>query len=586
MKPGGPKVWPGWLGPLVVAVCGVAMAAWTWGTWPDPLVDFGRELYVPWRLAEGELLFGDIAWFNGPLSPTFNGLLFSIFGAGLSTLVWANLVLLSIAVALVWRLCVRMGDRLSATIACLLFLLVFAFGQLVGIANYNWICPYSHEATHGVLLALAALACLDTWRGERALAWVAGAGVLCGLAFLTKAETFLAAFAGCATALIAFLWSAPRARVPATLGTFALGLAVPVALAFALLATDLPGDVAWRGVLGSWPSVLEGRVSELAFYRAGMGLDLPGQRLAELGLWALGWCALLGAAYGLDARVRGPKLVALAMVLVVGALWVVRARIPWSDALRPLPLFVLIIGGYALVAVLRRKTDGTVLAFAVLSLALLGKMILHARAMNYGFTLAMPATMLVTVWIVARLPRWLDDRGARGNLVRGVACAMLLFGASEYVRTTAAFLARKTTVVGEGRDAFRADLRGGFVNETLAVVGGSGANSMLVLPEGVMLNYLARIPNPTPYINFMPPEEILFGEDRWLGALESTPPQVLCVVHKDTSEYGFPLFGQDYARGLGAWMGANYREITTLGQPPLRPGTLFGIRIMALGKQP
>jgi hypothetical protein len=60
--------WHAWVGPLLLIGTGAAMVWWTWGAWPDPLVDFGRELYVPWRLAQGGRLFTDIAWFSGPLS--------------------------------------------------------------------------------------------------------------------------------------------------------------------------------------------------------------------------------------------------------------------------------------------------------------------------------------------------------------------------------------------------------------------------------------------------------------------------------------------------------------------------------------
>ena len=43
-------------------------AVLSWRTWPDILVDFGQELYVPWRLTQGEALYRDIAWVGGPLS--------------------------------------------------------------------------------------------------------------------------------------------------------------------------------------------------------------------------------------------------------------------------------------------------------------------------------------------------------------------------------------------------------------------------------------------------------------------------------------------------------------------------------------
>ena len=58
----------------------------SWGAWPDVMVDFGRELYVPWRITLGEVLYRDLEWFNGPLSQYVNALWFRLFGVGAWTL--------------------------------------------------------------------------------------------------------------------------------------------------------------------------------------------------------------------------------------------------------------------------------------------------------------------------------------------------------------------------------------------------------------------------------------------------------------------------------------------------------------------
>ena len=50
------------LGVMAVVAAALGMLFWSWGTWPHPYVDFGRELYVPWRLSEGEVLYRDLAW--------------------------------------------------------------------------------------------------------------------------------------------------------------------------------------------------------------------------------------------------------------------------------------------------------------------------------------------------------------------------------------------------------------------------------------------------------------------------------------------------------------------------------------------
>ena len=49
---------------------GLVMLAWTWRTWPDPLVDYGREAYLAWQVAKGKTLYVDVAHFNGPRRST------------------------------------------------------------------------------------------------------------------------------------------------------------------------------------------------------------------------------------------------------------------------------------------------------------------------------------------------------------------------------------------------------------------------------------------------------------------------------------------------------------------------------------
>ena len=85
-------------------------------------MDFGQQLYIPWRLASGERLYRDIALLHGPLSQHVNAILFKIFGASFTVLIFANLVVLAVITALVYRFFQATADRLTATTACLLLL--------------------------------------------------------------------------------------------------------------------------------------------------------------------------------------------------------------------------------------------------------------------------------------------------------------------------------------------------------------------------------------------------------------------------------------------------------------------------------
>jgi hypothetical protein len=586
---------------LALALAGAALFLWTWGTWPDVMVDFGREAYAAWQIAEGRALYRDVAWFNGPLSPHVNALAFRVFGASLWTLFLVNAVLLALLTALLHGSLSRASDRLSATVACLVLFGVFGFGQLVGIGNYNWIAPYSHELTHGVLLGVAAIAALQRWQGRRGAGWLALSGLCLGLSFLTKAEVFVAALGGTATALALLLLREPLARRQAGVlaPLFGFSALLPVAAAWALLGARLGPSEALRGVLGSWPWVIGGQVGDLAFYRWGAGLDAPLEHVRQMAVASAGWAlALLPAllATFLARRLRAPsRVLALAVFTAEGLALLAVPESAWLHAARPLPLFLLaILAAFAALLWRRRRemapraTLGAIeLALAVFALLLLGKMGLNARVQHYGFALAMPATLVVTVALIGWIPSLLDRRGAHGTLFRAAALALLAVGVARHLQRSARFLETKTATVASGADAFKSDpIRGPMVGAALAEIRRRlpEQGTLAVLPEGVMLNFLARRANPTPFVNFMPPELAMFGEPAILSALRANPPDFVVLAHKDTSEYGFPFFGRDYGRDLYTWVRSNYTPRWQLGYPhgaePLQSGTVFALQLL------
>ncbi len=573
----------------VLLLTGAAMAALTWRGWPDPFVDFGRELYVPWRLAEGDRLYTDVAWFNGPLSPYVNALLFRLFGPGLMVLAAANAVVLAAVVAMLTALTARISDRTTALAAGLLFLLVFGFGQYVGIANYNWISPYSHDLTHGIALALAAVWALDHWRRTGARLAPALSGLALGLCFLTKPETFLAGAAGC----LALLAGPLRRREPETMAWMGAALLPPVVSALAL---GLPGT------LGAWPSVMAGEVARLPFYRAGLGFDDPMLRLEETLLWGAVWGVGLFvpvSAAWLARETRSRWAPVLAFAVTAAILLAAGEAVPWTESLRPLQLGLLVV--VAALAVPSARGAGnargseaagepdedaveppTALALAVLALVLLTKMALNVRVGHYGFGLAAPAAVVMLVALLRWLPDLLDRRGVRGDVVRASVLGLLVVFCIAQVRTTAAWMDRKTERVGEGRDAFRADVRGAWIRMAAEHVREAGYGSIAVVPEGVLINYLARVPNPTPYVNFMPPEEILFGGAAWAAAFRAAPPDAIVIVPKDTSEFGRGPFGFGYGQELAAWIRETYVPEASLGVE----GYTFEVRVLVRRNPP
>jgi hypothetical protein len=588
----------------VLALLGAVMLAWTWGTWPNAYVDFGRELYVPWRLAEGEVLYRDIAWFNGPLSAYRGALLFSVFGESLRVLVLANLLDVAVLAFVVHALVLRVGDRLAAVSATGVFLALFAFNRVDAIGNDNYLTPYSHEITHGLVLALLALFAFSALR-DRPLLRASVVGGLIGLVALTKPEPFLAAVAalGCAVGLEIYRGRHAAADGPPHLvvaACFGGGLIAPGLVSFALLSLAMPAADALSGTLGAWPAVFQSDVTSQYFYRATLGVvdfRKNGTRLLQ---WTLAYGAVVLPVTLITLRIRpvpgslfftsgnwmtftGVFFAAAFAVPFLGSL----LDATWPEVLRPLPLVIGgLAAGSAIVAMRAKDEAGDPIlrtALLVLATVLLAKVALQVRLDQYGFALALPATLLLVTASICWLPRWIGQRGGDMGIARtafvgvttGVAIAMLPI--------TAMRIDERPDPLGRGADTFRAESRTAAVlGPLLAALEEKDADdTVAVLPEGVMLNYLARRVNPTGHINFMPPEFLIFGEEQMLAAFHDAPPDWIVITHKDTREYGVGFFGRGYGRKLYAWVQANYEPVESFGDAPLQAGSHFGAELLA-----
>lgn len=562
------------LGALAVAFAAALMALWTWRRWADPLVDFGGEAYLAWRLAEGDVLYRDLANFIGPLASYTQALWMQLFGVSLTTVAVAGLAQLALVLVLLHRLCTRLANPFAASAACVSFTVLCAFALHSGAGNYNFIWPYSQDLPLAFALSLIAFECAHAWLQQPRSALALGVGACLGLVVLTKVETTVAL--GCG--LLALFAAAPqplRAKLPHALLALA-GAAAPFALAVGLLTLAMPFDQALRGALGSWPHALRGEAGDFPLYRIAMGLEPLGFHLGRIAAWSAG-TTLCVALIAWSAR-RFGRAAALALGFTVGALAV--AALELKDALYPLSLYSL--AALVLAVRARAHSPGGALrvGWCAFALLLLLRMALNGRVEFYGFVLAAPGLVLLVLALLDWLP---SHFGASAGAVRaGLAplVAALLIG---NLLAMAQGRRWNTLELGAGADRLLVSPRGQFLPEALTWVDEHcpERGTLLVLPEGALLNYLARRRGPTRHFNFMPPELVMFGEQAMLAELAASPPDVILLVHRDTTEYGLPYFGRDYGQALMEWVKSNYRasKLWSLDprERPFEPGTRHAV---------
>jgi hypothetical protein len=590
---------PRWAPSAIIAVTTLLMLVWTWGRWPDLLIDFSRDLYVASQLAHGKVLYRDIAFFTGPLSPYINATWLRVFGASFHALVGLNIIIFVGFLWLLFELLREIGSRLAATVGSVFFVTTFGLAHLVPMGNYNFICPYSHDMVHGIVLGFGAVYGLA--RFARSHSWKAAwaTGILLGLVQLTRAEVSLPVVAACVCGVLVLALRDPAVRplrLRLALAVVGPAIAIPAFLLF-VLAAAMPWGTAARGVLGSWGWIFDSSVSGMSFYQEGMGLDDWTGNLARMLAWSAIYTGVLLPLVLFAVRTRPEQRVRNRVLLATSALASIVIILGWrhtapADLARPLPVLVAILGVILLIKIrkLPLQVAGSPLRaanlmFVVLAFGFLGKILLNARFVHYGFVFAVPAAMLAVLSLVDWVPAWISARSGNGATFRW-ACISLLAGlVGVFLQLSGTFLARKSTPVGEGSNAFIADARGEQLNAVLAFLAREvpAGQSLAAVPEGAMINILSGRSNPGFCLNLMPPEIATLGESRVLSDLEKSPPDVIVVDLDRIGPDGLWFRRETFAPNIANWILGHYQLVARFESPPTQ---MMRIRLGVLRHQP
>jgi len=171
------------------------------------------------------------------------------------------------------------------------------------------------------------------------------------------------------------------------------------------------------------------------------------------------------------------------------------------------------------------------------------------------------------------VPRVIDARGGYGMIFRAAWLGPVVVFVGLSLNTDHQFFAAKTFRVAEGVDTlYTYPPYGESVRATLDEIRAREKpdETLLVVPEGVMLNYLARRRAPTPYFNFMPPELIMFGEETIVSALRQHPPDLLVWAPRSMPEYGYEGLGRGYGTRLYHWIKQDFHTISDPSAPQRR----------------
>jgi len=556
----------------------------TWGAWGNLTIDSGHEMYVPWMMTRGKVLYRDMWYMYGPGAPYLNYFWFRMFGARLEVLYWAgSLSALGSAIFLYLS-----GRRLSA------WLLGWAAGAVVVLEAFepSLFCfplPYSFAAVYGSLVGCAFLwLVLSAARSEH-WGWEFAAATVAALAMEVKPE-FGAACYGTLALLMAGRSVQRRSWKPLVRG---VALSLP---GVAVCALTVAWMISIRGVefithqnLENWPtSYFMTAYSKLWLERNGFTLA-PGA-FYDAALRTAPLIGVAAAAYALlwwrrtDRRAQWLRAL---LCMAVALDFVARGYLPlnWREfrevVLTPIAFprdMVLYVAAGAAAVWWRfwRRPEARdhlaiplVLSFApLLAFRVLMKMYAVEYPIFYNGPVVLGFLLLLS-WMIPRRG-WPKRRILAGQTAICACCLAVVFFAARYSESvTRAYV---PLVTARGTVRTMPDLASNyaaaieFMQEKAAL-----GESVISIPEDTSLYFLSGTPCPLRFYLFTPgvvePGRV---EQEVIRNIEAQHIRYLLWSNRVFPEFGTPIFGEDFNREIGAYLRSHYHPVRRL--LPVRPG--------------
>lgn len=523
------------------------------GKWCDAVVDVGSEWIYADTLARGGLLYRDVVYWFGPITPYFEAAFFMVFGSSFTTLVIAGIAgSIAALFALWWSLRkITGGFESLAWVAFAVPALVFmpySGGSILSMGHRMW-----HAATFSLLAVGVSVSRFP----RKSIARPVLSGALCGLAALCRTEWGVATIG---VILIGYLVEGSERRIQnvslaglSAIAVWGIGILPFVAVAGSrsvfddsrLLIVGLPEET--RYFLWRYSGLIELRsgLASLA-YSAGLWFSLfllvdilsAPSRLRQrryLTFFGVAFAALVigwagRASFGAVLFSAAPLLCLAALVIAVTRLGRRRGRVVGSFA------------ALGLLFSLRRPLDirdgGYVappLLFAVVT-----------------------AASLLYIAVLAR-----RKRRERVSLRFGLTCALILGIALLFLHRGLHYAEdRRVPIPGTG-GALTA--RASFVRQVKSIVDAireetRSEDGLVVIPEGALLNYLSDRRNPIRHKLLIPGYLTDANESDVLAELQRAQPAAVVIWPGLEELYGKHAFGEDWGRELALWIRLHYEE--------------------------
>lgn len=499
------------------------------------ILDAGREAYLPTQVLLGKVLYKDIFNIYGPFAYMFNAFLFKIFGIHLKVLYFAGISCAFLITSLIYLIAKRFHtEYLSFSLAL--------FTISVGVANsylFNFVFPYSYAMLYGLTSFLISLWFLLKYQETKKLPFLYLNCFFAGLCFINKYE-----FLPYLLAVFYAIFKVQKLKFKEYYYVILSLIFVP-AICFGTLFLQ---GLQVKDLVYSFEIIKKMTGTRtLKYFYLRQGVYPSWQLFLQGTTWTLS-TAIICFCFAYGTRTKN-KFVAVLLV-ILSILAAAKYLNPLSFSM--LPILILILAAFDFNK-LRENLPLQLLVSSTLLVSL--KVFWGVITANYGVFFLSILLLTFLSLIADKFKEKNLNFKAFGYFIIVLA---ILLGYKNLLPLYAKTLPLKTQTgtfypTNNLYPATKSLLD--YIKQNT-----KKTDSVLILPEGAMINFLAQRPTDNFYNSLIPLYVETFGEDKIISHVKKSKPEYIIFNNWDSKDYYLRYICKDYAVSFCNFVATNYTQ--------------------------
>lgn len=528
-----------------------------WGHLGNPVIDCGREAYIPEAILNKSVLYKDILCIYGPFSYLINALAYKIFGIHLNTL-WAMGTLAAYVIVISFYLISR--EYLSRSLSAALSVTLMSFCVFMN-GIFNYVFPYAYAMTYSLLGFLLSVLFLIKYVKTEKPYFAYLSSFFLGFSVINKYDylPFVLVLAG----IFGFYKKLGAKKITYCFGAFALMPFLTYIYLFFQGVTfkdifDMT-DVVKKMAASPSIKVLYKYSSGTYFSTIAMLLNLKQFVLTTLTLGVVYACCLF--AFSLKSK-------SLRYAILIASFWVFYFMLPLmgskSDGFSFFPILAALIFLYNI-----KNCKKEPLYCLLLLCAVFGsfKTFFHLQLAPYG-TFTIPLLLIALCVSVKKIS---DERiSLNKNKINFALCWTLAIVSFMALKGTYSQNLNMNNVAlqTERGKIYMNPYYGNSHYEFIDFVQRftKPSDKIAIFPEGPLVNFLTGRKSDDYYNSLIPLYFDTFGEDKIIKHFKKSPPQYVVFNSRSSEDYGARLICVDYAKNFCSWVFDNYEMVMFNGE--------------------